>query len=101
MDALQNAALALLPTPTTLEGSALVVAAVLTTLSLLYTRSTDGGEEGPSRVAESALTTVASQRWKYGEVAGIELAERMLVALLTISCSKNGADGEVAAGLDL
>ena len=36
LDALQNAVLALLPISTTLEGSTLVVAAVLTILSLLY-----------------------------------------------------------------
>ena len=49
----------------------------------------------------SVLTTVVSRRWKDGEVAGTELAERILVALLTIASSNDGANGEVTVGLDL
>ena len=36
-----------------------------------------------------------------GEVAGTELSERMLVALLTIASSNNEADGGVAVGVDI
>jgi len=100
LDALQNAALALLPTPTTLEGSALAVVAMLTTLSMLNPRS-DGGEEETPRAAGITLATVASQRWNDEEAAGMELAERMLMALLTIASSNDGADGEVAVGMNL
>ena len=101
LDALQNAALALLPTPTNLEGSSLAVAAVLTTFSLLYPRSIDRGEKGPSHAAGGTLVIVASRRWKDGKVVGKDLAERMLVALLIIACSNDGDDGEVAVSLDL
>ena len=36
-----------------------------------------------------------------GKVVGTELADCMLVALLVIACSNNGADGELVVGLDL
>ena len=101
MDTLQNAAIALLPSPTTLEGSSLVVAAVLTTLSLIYLRSANGGEEGPSRAVGNVLATVVSRRWKDGEAAGTEFTESMLVDLLANTCLNDGADGEVAVGLNL
>ena len=78
-----------------------MVAVVLIKLSLLYPRFADGGGEGTSRAAGSALAIVESRRWKYGEVAWTELAECMLMALLTIASSNNGADSKVVVGLDL
>jgi len=70
-------------------------------LTLLYLRSSDGCEEGPYCAAGISLTTVASRRWTYEEVAGMELAERMLVALLIITSSNDGADGGEAVAVDL
>ena len=90
-----------LPTLDTLKWSTLAVAELLTTLSMFYPRSAHGGEEGPSRASGKALSTVASRRWKDEEVARTELAERMLVALLTIASSNDGTNGEVAVGVDL